>query len=162
MMRAECSLSKWPAYFVSKCKGRGGGGVEIGVHSGVKCMCLVCVLWKILNRRGFICVLVKHSGFWIVSTCYFSCIGQVMSTRLATRWSSLDRMWYKNIWEELERFWKMIAFCVFGILPGVVVCSGTNVSGLSDNLLDYLETLMMGHTRSPETLVHHQAVTPGK
>jgi hypothetical protein len=73
-------------------------------------------------------------------------------------------MWYKNIWEELERFWKMIAFCinVFGILPGVVVCSGTNVSGLSDHLLDYLETLMMGHTRSSETLVHYQTVTPGE
>ena len=50
----------------------------------------------------------EHTGFWIVSTFYVSYVIQVQLTPLTTRWAPPGRMWYKNSWELLEHFWKMI------------------------------------------------------
>ena len=59
-----------------------------------------------------------------------------------------------------------LSYCIkiFGFLSGVVVWSVTNVSWLfvSHHPLDHIQTLMMGHTSSPWTLVPDQTTTPGK
>ena len=51
-----------------------------------------------------------------------------------------------------------------GFLPGVIFWSETKVSGLlvCPIFRDYLETLRMGYTSIPGTLVSDQKITPGK
>jgi hypothetical protein len=50
---------------------------------------------------------------------------------------------------------------IFWFLSGFVGWAGTNVSGLLHTLV-HIETLMMGYTINPETLVPDQTATPGK
>ena len=50
---------------------------------------------------------------------------------------------------------------IFRFLSGFVVWAGTNVSGLLHTLV-HIETLIMGYTSNPETLVPDQTDTPGK
>jgi hypothetical protein len=63
-------------------------------------------LLKMLNFGSF--PTTEHTGFWIIFIFYVSYAIQVQLTPLTTRWAPPGRLWYKNSWELLEHFWKMI------------------------------------------------------